>query len=505
MKKIIFIFLVCILSFQCSDNLLNVDPSDQYSEDTFWNTEDQIVSAVTGCYRSFRSTAYNAVVLADVLSPNAWSYDDPNGENSIAKGTHLTTNGFINSNWTQHYQCIGRVNRVLDNIDRATFTTDGLKDRSIGEAKFLRAYCYFVLSNYFGDVPLILSTPHAASQSDMPRTPKDQVRAQVLKDLDDAASLLPATYPTKANTGRATKGAALGMKARVLLYDQRWKEAAATAQQVIKSDNYALFSDYRKLFMPENANNVEVLFDVQFKNPEFLHGADHNIKTLNKPAPLKELVDAYLMTNGLPANADNPLYDPQNPYENRDPRLHQTIAIIGHKFNGETVTARSFLNTGFGQKKWTVYDDNEAKSIVTSGQSSTNLIIMRYAEVLLTYAEAKNEAEGPVDSVYWALNEVRGRQTVSMPVVQSGYTKEQLRDIIRMERRIEFVGEGLYGNDIRRWKTAETVMNTEIYNYEGKMIEKRSFDKDRDYLWPVPYNQYRDNPNLLPNNPKWIN
>lgn len=334
----------------------------------------------------------------------------------------------------------------------------------------------------------------------MPRTPKEEVVAQIISDLDEAAGLLPVSN-SSSDKGRVTKGAALALKARILLYNEKWTEAATAAKEVIDLEVYGLFPDYRGMYMPVNENNEEVIFDIQYQLPEFQQGMDHVIYVLNRPAPLKGLVDAYLMIDGKSID-ESPLFDKANPYENRDPRLLQTIVCIGYPYNGRITVSDDVVTTGFGQKKLTAYPDDQ-KITINQGNSDLNFIVIRYAEVLLTYAEALNEASAaPGDEVYEALNKIRSRPTVDMPEIEQGLNKEQMRDVIRLERRIELACEGFYYSDIRRWRIAEFVNNGPIHNYKGVVIENRSFNKDRDYLWAIPSTEIQEN-NQLTQNPGW--
>ena len=167
------------------------------------------------------------------------------------------------------------------------------------------------------------------------------------------------------------------------------------------------------------------------------------------------------------------------------------------------VTTTSDLDqTGFGLKKWTTYPDDTQIPVIVSGQSDVNPIEIRYAEVLLTYAEAQNEAVGPDNSVYDAINEIRERPSVAMPDLQPGLSQDEMRDVIHHERRIELALEGKYLQDIKRWGIAETVMNGPVHDWEGNVYTTRSFDPDRDYLWAIPADQIDLNPNLE-QNPNW--
>lgn len=494
-KYLFLITVLLVVNNGCNKDNLNIAPTAQYSVETFWKTEEQARAGLSGCYRVLQSVYGGFWIYAtDIVTPNALGLGG-SGLNPLAKGVHLTTDGTIAGRWNINYQGVGRTNTFLDRIGGIPMN-ENIKRRMIGEARFLRALYYFNLIDVFGGVPLILETPDAAKQSNLPRDTKEKVVAQILKDLDSASAALPATYPAT-DVGRATKGAALALKARLLLYEGDWAGAAKSAKSVMDMNAYALFPDYRTLFMPQNEHNSEVIFNVEFLAPRFLTYFDQQIYTLNDPAPLKDLVDAYLMKDGQTI-ANSPLYDPAKPYENRDPRLLQTIAIIGYKFNGKITQFSNVINTGFGLKKYTSFTDDINNPVVPPS-GDLNPIVMRYAEVLLTYAEAQNELSGPDASVYAAVNAVRARPNVRMPVVNAGLTQDKMRAVIRNERRVELAFEGLYYSDIRRWRTAEIVNTGPIYNYRGIVIMNRTFAKERDYLWPIPFVQIQENPQLQQN------
>lgn len=480
----------------CKEDHLDIDPADQYSVETFWKTEEHARAGLSGCYQVLRSLYGGGWIYeTDMVTPNGWGYNENGGTGPLARGVHTTTDATIAGRWNVNYQGIGRANTFLDKIGGVTMNEE-LRQRMIGEARFLRALYYFNLQDFFGGVPLILETPDAAKHASLPRDTKEKVVAQILQDLEEASAVLPASYPA-ADAGRATKGAALALKARVLLYQGRWAQAAEAAKAVMDLQVYTLFPNYRELFMLQHEHNPEVIFNVEFLAPRFLNNFDQTSYVLNTPAPLKDLVDTYLMKDGN-TTADSPLYDPAQPYENRDPRLHQTIAVIGYKFNGKVTQLADVVNTGFGLKKYTSFTDEVNKPIVAPS-TDLNPILMRYAEVLLTYAEARNEHSGPDASVYAAVNAVRARPSVNMPALEAGLSQEEMRAVIRKERRVELAFEGLYYSDIRRWRTAEIVNNGPIYNYAGKAITNRSFNKDRDYLWPIPFVQIQENPQLEQN------
>jgi len=481
MRKVIYILIVQLLALtisSCNDSYLETISSVQYNEANWWKTEAQAISTLNGCYAVLMDAQIGGheFLREENITPNSYSRG---GDSPLDVGAHSAGNyDRFQLKWNANYMGVGRTNYFLENIDKVSMGED-LKKRLTGEAQFLRALYYSNLVNYFGGVPLILQAPDFASQGSLPRNTREEVVAQIVRDLDNAAAVLPTNY-TGSAIGRATKGAALALKARVLLYESRWAEAASAAKQVMELNRYSLFSDYRNLFLPANENNSEVIFDVQYKIPEFPINWDNLIDNQVNLAPTPDLVNSYLMKDGLPTN-QSPLFDPSKPYENRDPRLHRTIIVPGYQFRGIIIPETRYYNTGFGSKKYTSYLDNVVSKDITP--SELNYIILRYADILLMYAEAQNEATGPDASVYSALNLVRTR--AGMPSVATGLTKEQLRQVIRHERRIELAMEGLYYQDIRRWRIAETVMNATVLNIKGQVVQTRKFNATRDYLWPI--------------------
>lgn len=327
----------------------------------------------------------------------------------------------------------------------------------------------------------------------MPRNSREEVITQILVDLDNASSVLPISY-TGTDIGRATKGAALGLKARVLLYNNRWSEAAAAAKAVMDLNYYVLFPNYRGLFMVENENNKEVIFDVQYSSPDYTSSMDIGIESQMGTSPTLDLVNSYLMIDGK-TTQESELYDPLHPYENRDPRLHQTVVIPGYMYLGRIVPDGKYYSTEFGYKKYTSYKDDVAEP--QNSKTEINYILIRYADILLMYAEAQNEAVGPDESIYTALNMIRER--AGMPDIPESLSKDQMRAVIRFERRIELASEALYYNDIRRWRIAEVVNNGNVYSRLGKVVQRRIFNAGRDYLWPIHDITRQENPALEQN------
>ncbi|HEX8462890.1 MAG TPA: RagB/SusD family nutrient uptake outer membrane protein [Segetibacter sp.] len=499
MKKIFYISILLLFFTACEKSFLDTKPTDSYIQETFWKTKEQVESGLNGTYAVLNNTGFYGGITPisrETLSPNNYAYNNDN--NLILSGNQISNTATYNSAWNASYRGIGRANTLLVNIVNVPMDST-LKRRYIAEGKFLRALYYFPLWHLFGGAPLILDEPDFTTQSNLPRNTAAELLTQILQDLNAAIVDLPASYGGT-EKGRATKGAALALKARALLYAGRWSEAAAAAKAVIDSKTYTLFNDYRGLFFLENEGNSEVIFDIQYKIPEFGTGTDVGLDAQNTSAPTPDLVKDYYAKDGLPI-ATSPLYSAASPYANRDPRLQATFIVPGSLYKGKTVTATQYPRTGFGQKKYTIYKDNEvpAKSL-TSGESELNYILIRYADVLLMYAEAQNEAAGPDATVYTALNLIRKR--AGMPDFVPGLTKDEMRKEIRHERRVELAGEGLYYYDVLRWRTAEQVLNADVFNASGQRVDTRSFIAPRDYLWPVPALAIQETP-ALTQNPGW--
>jgi len=506
MKKYIirYIWVLCAAApvfYSSCKKGLQVDPSDQYSETTFWKTQADAMAGLSGCYNALYD-CNTWFYETDMITSNGLAYNESNGTGPIARGAHTPITGLIVARWTQAYKGIGRTNTFLAKVDNVTGMADDLKNRTIGEAKFLRAFFYQGLVDVYSGVPLITDAPNLETQGALPRNTKAEVVDQMIKDLDEAIPVLPDAYTSGSDIGRVTKGAALALKARILLYNERWTEAAAAAKTLMDRQTYALFPNYRNQFLLENEHNSEVIFNVEYLTPRFLNNLDYDSYVLNRPAPTRNLADVYLMTDGK-TKEESPLYDSTKPFDNRDPRLLQTIYPVGYKFNGRITTAANVVTTGFGLKKYTNLTDDEAKPAPNSNTNQINIIFIRYAEVLLTYAEAENEASGPDAGVYAAINALRQRPSVNMPDLPAGLSQDEMRAQIRRERRVELAFEGLYYSDIKRWKTAEIENNQPIRNYLNKVVDNRTFNKARDYLWPIPSQQIQINPNLE-QNPNWF-
>lgn len=489
--------MLLMSSVSCK-KILDKNPLDQISSPTFWKTQDDADMALAGCYSRLNTPAFRFnqtawAILAGDASEAAQSLGAAS-TGTLAQGTILpTSGGLVSDIYTQCYVGIASCNYFIENIDQVPIS-DEIKGQYKGEVKFLRALFYFTLSDFYGGVPLITKSV-TIEEAKTKQATKDEVVTQVLADLDDAIASLPNTdYSTR---GHAVKGSALALKSRVLLFKQDWPGAAAAANQVITDGKFSLYNDFRNLFLTAGQNNnPEVIFSTRFLNPNNFSDQDIQLQWWGVLNPRQELVDAFECTDGLPITS-SPLYNPNNWKANRDPRLLMTVklfedpavqasgAVVPYNYNAPS-------STGYEPNK---FIDVEQLPIDYSTKSEQDWILIRYAEVLLNYAEAQNEAVGPDASVYTAINTVRARPGINMPAIPAGLTKDQMRTRIWQERRVEFALEGLRYGDIKRWKLAETYIPT-LTDAGGV---QRKFDPTKNYVFPFPQSEIDVNPALEQN------
>ncbi|GAB3925796.1 RagB/SusD family nutrient uptake outer membrane protein [Larkinella terrae] len=494
MKKFLIISLVSTASLlltACQD-FLDKNPLDQLSNQTFWTTEKDADMAIAGVYSQLLSLTYDHHRMDwDALTDDFFLFGTYQRVDNIAKGIiEPATGGLVSTVYLESYKGVTACNVFLANIDRVTMD-EAKKNRYKGEVLFLRALFYFTLTEFYGGVPLY-TKPITLAEAAVKQSPKATVIEQVIKDLDDAIALLPATL----YTSHAVKGSALALKAKVLMHNNKWQEAADAANLVIQSKVFKLATDYQTMFLTKGqTNNPEIMFSARYLNPDRFSSESPDMKYGNAAAinGSQNFVDEFECTDGLPIS-QSPLYDKTAYKKNRDPRLDYTIRDIKEQLVSSTGV--KFTNTAAGiYTSYLVrkYVDPENLPFSYSTRSDQDYILTRYAEVLLIYAEAKNEASGPDQSVYDAVNAVRAR--VKMPALPTGLTQATLRDRIRHERRVELGAEGYRYLDIKRWKIAEKVIPG-IVDPGGVL---RKFDPAKHYLFPFPQSEIDINKNLTQN------
>ena len=524
---------ICLILLNgCQKDILETYPKDELSNANFWKSEEDARSAVNAMYAFL--PGYDEIEwdrftdIATTNSPAAATIQ-------IEMGEHDASTARFASNWNQAYRAIRAANYFLKNIEKVKEADPTVEEqtlnRFIGEVRFIRAFFYVRLVMLFGDVPLITNTIDGDEAKTLTRNSREEIWDFIEAELTDIAGDLPKSY-AESDTGRITKGAAFAMKARAMLYAERWMKAAEAAKAVMDLNEYSLYPEFEDIFDYEGENNSGVILARQYAKDV----ANHNFFRTNAPvsldgrvgiSPTRTLVEAYETLDGKFIFED-PSWNPLNPYSERDPRLDATLfvptfsdAVPGEVlFNGEIYDPRpnsgtgdevevDFFRTktGFSMDKYINEED-----MVDPNNGGVDFILIRYADVLLMYAEAKIEAGQIDESVYDAINEVR--QRVNMPPIEPGKSAAELLEIVRHERMVELALEGLRFFDLRRWKTAEFVEGpipgmhyipvgepTELSNIETLIFlgTIKSFDPARDYLFPIPQQERLLVPGLTQN------
>lgn len=497
--------LITLLSFFSCAKDLEKNPLDVISSGTFWNTDADVQMALTGAYATlypFSPLGWARPYL-DCLADGGysqWGSYNWNITTIVIGDLNPTTGGLSPTIFNNYYSAIATYNYFLANIEKVEGVDAAKKSQYSAEVKFLRALIYFDLVNFYGDVILYKESPASPDEAKIAKSPKSDVLAFVKEDLDYAIANLPNT----AYSGHAVKGSAQALKTRVLLYEENWPEAAALAKAIIDEGKFSLATDYEKIFLASGqTNNPEIMFSTVYMSPTLSQatahgsnanrGGDQEFGWGSHISPYWDLVDAYECTDGKSIN-ESPLYDATQPWLNRDPRLKYTIRMPNVTWPaGEPAGALSL--TGINMQKYV--DLSRAPfSYSKQAEYDEDYVHIRYADVLLMYAEAKNEASGPDASIYDVLDMIRGRDGVNMPAVDRAKynTKELLRDYLRNERRIELALEGQRYFDLKRWHTAHIVL-PHLKTPGGVPLV---FD-EKHYLLPFPQSEIDINDKLVQN------
>jgi len=493
MKRILFIGAFAFYFVSCSD-FMDKNPLDQISSEAFWRNEAEVKLALAGVYSRLQAPPFqHDDAKSDVMAGDS---DANQGQSWVllAQGQIVPTSGsLVTEIWNNCYAGISSCNFFLANVDQAPIPELTLK-KYRAEVHFLRAMFYHKLADVYGGVPLY-TEPVTIEGAKIAKSTKAEIITQVLSDLDIAIAGLP---DIAYSDGHAVKASAQAFKARVLLYESRWAEAATAANDVMQGGKFSLFNNFRTLFLATGqTNNPEIIFSTRYLNPDASSDLDIRWNWHGVVNPRQELVDEYEFTDGTPFSTSNPLYDANDWKKNRDPRLALTIKKFSEKvinsagrevdpaYNGPS-------SSGYNPVKYGYWD---ALPCDYSTKCEQDWILLRYADVLLMYAEATNEASGPNQSVYDAINAIRARAGINMPPLPAGLGKDEMRERIRHERRVELGLEGLRWADVKRWKTAETYIPT-LIDMGGT---RRVFIAPKHYLMPIPQSEMDINPQLVQN------
>ena len=564
MKKLIYTLLTGGLFIWTSCIDLDLNPLSQASSENWYSDETEIEMSIKDFYRDSFWPLDNENRTDDFIYRETLS--------SIVNGTLNGQDGDVTTLWTNQYKSIARTNTILANKDKmlAMGISEEKVNQYMAEALFQRASCYARLVTYFGNVVYVTEVIDIDAAFQMGQTPKEEVIPLIYADYDEAIKYLPDKY-TGTSSQRATKGAAMAMKARFALYMGDWEVCRDAAKQCMDLGIYKLHSSYADLFLSTTKNAEESIFllprSIEFKvtygSSNVKNEVTRNPGGWGAYCPSWDLLASYLCTDGLPID-ESPLFDPHNPFKNRDPRCTATIVEFGTRHLGfdynphpDAVEVMNY-NTGKMQKNndarvnaqyasynGLVWKKGIDETWLENGMDvDPDKIIIRYADVLLMYAEAKIELNQIDQSVLDAINQVRARaygvdytQTNAYPAVTTT-DQQKLRSILRAERRMEFAKEGLRYMDLVRWKIAGKALTRPNYGmlYPVSLLKEKVVDKglwfwpetpaidedgipdfsamenagliapmsqrmwnDRQYLWPIPTKEILINDNLVQN------
>ncbi len=514
MKKILIITALMWTFVSCSDDILDIDPTDRVAENAVWIDENLI--------NAYHNELYNAIQHGHKIHMQSKATDEaictitwdigniPAGSinaDNITSVANTAWNGGGNVYyWNTGWQYVRKINIFLEKMESLEITIDN-KERMIAEARFLRAYIYFEFIKRFGGVPIITQSYEMADATGIsfPRDSFDECVEFIEEDLTAAIPDLPVSYTASdANFGRATQDVCKALRSRLYLYvasplwnpthdTQKWQKAADAAEALLNS-GYSLYNDYAKLFnQPSGTANSELIFARTFSTANYHSTPMNNLGRRYgayggwwaSNGPSQNLVDDYDMTNGEPpfiwvagVKTDNPAsgYDPQNPYVNRDPRFYSTIIYDGALYHGdlhEMWIASDGNSWGYDSYKQSS-DNPRGNYILRKFMPETQGIswqepytqpwpIFRLAEIYLNYAEAMFEL-GDEDACREYISLIRER--VGMPAIPATVTGEDLRARLYNERRVEMAFEEQRFWDLRRWKIAMDVENRPLYGIE---------------------------------------
>ncbi|MCL3780977.1 RagB/SusD family nutrient uptake outer membrane protein [Prolixibacteraceae bacterium JC049] len=554
-RKIIYLVFSLFVITACSD--LDLNPLSEGSSENWYSNETEIQMALNDIYRS----------AFWPLDGEDWTdnWTKRNGTTPITDGTINSEWGTSKDRWGLSYKAIARANTILGSLERAANAVPEAKLKQFeAAAKFVRAAHYGYLVTHFGDVVFFTKVLDLEESFTLGRTDKNTIMEAVYADFDFAIENLPESYSNSENK-LATKGAAMAYKARIALYMGDYQLARDAAKACMDLDVYELYPDFDELFLSSTKNSSEEIlgFPRSTELGSSLGTANYISRTAGgwgQSDPSWDLLCAFLCTDGLPID-ESPLYDPHNPFNNRDPRCAGTIVEFGtphlgfiyqphpdslqvlnlktgnYQYNHDTRTNKFYASfNGLLWKKGVDEDWSDDK------KAENTKILMRYADVLLMYAEAKIELNEIDQTVLDAINKVRARAykvdvgAVSDYPAVTTISQDELRKQLRIERRMEFAWEGTRYMDIIRWRIAENVLTKDIYGLvdeakdklvdanlwffpatpeidedgapdftpmynDGlvKLLAVRDFDASRQYLWPIPAKEILINENLTQN------
>jgi starch-binding outer membrane protein, SusD/RagB family len=528
-KSLVYLIAAGIFSSSCEMGILDKQPLDRLATENFWTTEKDAELALAGVYN--RATAWSTpgtIAEFDAHSDNG--VDRKINQSYFSQGLITPTLGIIKTYWNNSYREIAACNNFLENIDNIENIDASKKSTIIAEVRFLRAFTYYNMSQYWGGVPLVTKVLSMDESNSVTSSNKETIVNFVLSELNEIAADLPTIRPFNEH-GRIIRGAALSIKGRLLMSEKKWSEAASAYKEIIDLGVHIIDPDYMELFNGKKEESSEIIFTRKYLENE----VGNTIQLYYRPNvdggwhhmnPFQSLVDAYLCIDGKSIE-DSELYDPLHPIVKdgnyyRDPRLLYTIyypaisTIKGKTYHGHpdstSVVGDVFTYdagmTGYCLRK---YINEEYTGDVYSGGS--DMPIVRYGEVLLSYLECKIKNGDVINQnlLDQTINKIRKREAVNMPKVTET-DPSKLWEILKRERRVELAWEGLRYWDLIRWGEAKEVLNGPQYgikltydpeNYVGYRIGPNGhyyvtdlIFRESDIPWPFPQDELDINTEL---------
>lgn len=560
-KMIMLLLGGALLMNSCTD--LDLNPLAQGSSENWYTSEAEIEMALNDLYK----------IEFWPMDSEEWTDDYVYREtnHAIVNGTLNGQSSEVTDMWTKQYKAIARANTILANMKKAA--SMGISESKIeqytAEARFMRASMYSRLVSHFGDVVFVTEVIDIETAFTIGRTPKAEILKTIYEDFDAAAAVLPTVY-TGSSLKRATKGAALALKARIALYNGDYAIAEKAAKDCMELGKYKLHKDFANLFLLTTRDADESIFVIprsvannMTSGTDVMNAIPRNPGGWGAKDPSWDLLAAFTCTDGKPVD-ESPLFDSHNPFKNRDPRCTATIVEFGTRFlnfdynphpdalqvmnynTGKMQTNNDTrANAQFASFNALVWKKGINESWLENGkQIDPDRIIVRYADILLMYAEAMIEQNKIDQSVLDAINSVRARaygvdkSAIDKYPAVTTTNQSELRKALRIERRMEFAYEGLRYMDLIRWKLASKALSIKNYGilYPASLLKEKVTDKglwfwpttpkidedgipdftemekagqitvlskrawnDRQYLWPIPTKEILINNNLKQN------
>lgn len=536
--KTYMLYVVSAMMLLAACNDMENVPTNKFTDNSYWTSEAKAQNVVNMAY----SQMYDAGKMwsDESLSDNVIDGRTVTDQRAIRKGQATPSIGVFDSEWKNLYGGIKTCHVFLEKVDLVPNMNPAAKARMIAEIRFIRAAIYFRLVNFYGDVPFFTKDITLDEANSISRTSAATVLQFIHDELEDIKDDLPINTALSADEqGKITKGAVSMLQARVYLMEGNWDKVITYTDNLINNQGeygiYDLYPSYRGLFEEENEYNQEVIMDRSYVKKLLTWGDMVDMAPLSvggraiNRVPQQSLVDSYIMLNGKRIDEQGSNYNKDYPYANRDPRMTATIIYDGYDWNGNvndgsqgtvihidpntSTTVDKYIygsnNTATGYYVRKYYSPQDAGDL----NSGLNIITMRYADVLLMYAEAKFE-KGEFTEDIWNMTIKRIREragfTDSGALEYPSLSSDDMRKLIRNERRCELAMEGLRWFDIKRWKAGSEYLtgNVEGATFDGVgtiRVDSYNFNEQRDYLWAVPQSQIDLNHNLAPNNPGYAN